>query len=74
MTSSKKCWIYIKKDDWCNMQEEFIRKKESTGSLVKVEKLNKLNELKWWNPSIGIYQFIPCNNSLRALLITRYIL
>ncbi|XP_036143921.1 telomerase reverse transcriptase isoform X2 [Monomorium pharaonis] len=59
----RKQWVYITKDDWCNMQETFIKEKENTLNLVPCTKLNK--------KYIGTYKFIPSSSGLRPLYITR---
>ncbi|XP_011172878.1 telomerase reverse transcriptase isoform X2 [Solenopsis invicta] len=59
----KKQWVYITKDNWCNMQEEFIKEKKDTNNLVPYAKLN--------NTYIGIYKFLPSSSGLRALFITK---
>ncbi|XP_024868448.1 telomerase reverse transcriptase-like [Temnothorax curvispinosus] len=58
-------WVYITKDNWCKMQEEFIREKENTLGLVPDTTLNKTH-------NIGTYKFIPGSSGLRALFITKY--
>lgn len=62
----KKQWVYITKDDWCNMQEEFIKEKVNSLSLVPLTTLNKFR-------CIGIYKFIPRSSGLRPLFIAKYI-
>lgn len=71
LLSVKNQWVYIAKDDWCNMQEEFIKKKISTYGLVPWVPV-KINELKF-NIPVGTYRYIPSSSGLRALLITKYI-
>ncbi|XP_071560903.1 telomerase reverse transcriptase-like [Temnothorax nylanderi] len=61
----QKQWVYITKDNWCKMQEEFIREKENTLGLVPETRLNKRH-------NIGTYNFIPGSSGLRALFITKY--
>ncbi|XP_029677419.1 uncharacterized protein LOC115244142 isoform X3 [Formica exsecta] len=70
LLSVKNQWVYIAKDDWCNMQEEFIKKKISTYGLVPWVPV-KINELKF-NIPVGTYRYIPSSSGLRALLITKY--
>jgi len=60
----QKQWVYITKDNWCNMQEEFIKEKENTLRLVPCTKLNKKH-------IIGTYKFIPSSSGVRALFITK---
>jgi len=60
----KKQWVYITKDNWCNMQEEFIKQKENTLCLVPYTKLHKKR-------NIGIYKFIPGASGLRAVFLAR---
>jgi hypothetical protein len=62
----KKQWVYITKDNWCNMLEEFIKEKENTRNLVPYTKLNN-------NYNIGRYKFVPSSSGLRALFIIKYI-
>jgi hypothetical protein len=68
LISLKKQWVYITKDDWCRMQEEFIKEKETTGALIPWT--STLNES---NISVGIYKFIPSSSGLRALFLIKYI-
>lgn len=64
----KKQWVYIEKDQWCKMQEEFIRAKKDAGELVV-----STPEKSKWNLPVGTYKFIPSTSGLRALLIAKYI-
>lgn len=70
LLSLRSQWVYIAKDDWCNMQEEFIKKKISTCGLIPWTP-GKIDELKF-NIPVGIYRYIPTSSGLRALLITKY--
>ncbi|XP_029169777.1 telomerase reverse transcriptase-like [Nylanderia fulva] len=72
--SVKKQWIYFVKDDWCKMQEEFIKEKISTGGLVPwIPRAKKVETRKsTFNIPIGTYKFIPSSSGLRALLVAKY--
>lgn len=59
----KKQWVYITKDNWCNMQKEFIKEKEKALHLIPYIQLNKR--------CIGTYKFILSSSGLRALFITK---
>lgn len=65
----KSQWVYIIKDDWCKLQEEFIKEKENKGVLVTPVTVNESR----WNLPTGTYKFIPSTSSLRALLLIKYI-
>lgn len=69
LSSVKGQWVYIAKDDWCNMQKEFIKEKEETHCLVPWTP--KSVKPKWDLP-VGVYKFIPSSSGLRALFITKY--
>ncbi|XP_011864763.1 PREDICTED: telomerase reverse transcriptase-like [Vollenhovia emeryi] len=62
----QKKWVYITKDNWCNMQEEFIREKENTLSLVPYTGLPSTMR------NFGTYKFIPSSSGVRALFLARY--
>lgn len=64
LTVVKKQWVYITKDNWCNMQEEFIKEKENTFSLVPFTHLNRKR-------NIGTYKFTLSTSGLRALFISK---
>ncbi|CAL1681886.1 unnamed protein product [Lasius platythorax] len=70
LISVKSQWVYIAKDDWCKMQEEFIKEKIRTHGLVPRTPV-KVDESKF-NIPIGTYKFIPSSSSLRALLLAKY--
>ncbi|XP_012061621.1 PREDICTED: uncharacterized protein LOC105624880 [Atta cephalotes] len=59
----RKQWVYITKDDWCNMQNEYIKEKEKSGSLVPYMTSNKKR-------ITGTYKFIPGSSGLRPLYMT----
>ncbi|XP_018360294.1 PREDICTED: telomerase reverse transcriptase-like isoform X1 [Trachymyrmex cornetzi] len=61
----RKQWIYITKDDWCNMQNEYIKEKEKSGSLVPYMTSNKKR-------ITGTYKFIPGSSGLRPLYLTKH--
>lgn len=71
LISVKNQWVYITKDDWCKMQEEFIKEKVNSCVLVPWTPV-QADELKF-NIPIGRYKFIPSSSGLRALLIAKYI-
>lgn len=71
LISVKSQWVYIAKDDWCKMQEEFIKEKIRTCGLVPRTPV-KVDE-SIFNIPIGTYKFIPSSSSLRALLLAKYI-
>ena len=66
MIAIRKQWVYITKDDWCNMQNEYIKEKEKSGSLVPYMTSNKKR-------ITGTYKFIPGSSGLRPLYMTKYI-
>lgn len=70
LTSVKNQWVYIAKDDWCRMQEEFIKEKISSCGLVPWTRM-QIDE-GTFNIPIGTYKFIPSSSGLRALLIAKY--
>ncbi|XP_050456410.1 telomerase reverse transcriptase-like isoform X2 [Cataglyphis hispanica] len=70
LLSLRSQWVYIAKDDWCNMQEEFIKKKINTCGLIPCTP-RKIDKLKF-NIPVGTYRYIPTSSGLRALLITKY--
>ncbi|XP_072764366.1 telomerase reverse transcriptase-like [Anoplolepis gracilipes] len=70
LISIKSQWVYITKDDWCKMQEEFIKEKINTCGLVPWTPV-KIDELKF-NIPIGTYKFIPSSSGVRPLLIAKY--
>ncbi|XP_018308700.1 telomerase reverse transcriptase [Mycetomoellerius zeteki] len=61
----RKRWVYITKNDWCNMQNEYIKEKEKSGSLVPYMKSNT-------KQITGIYKFIPSSSGLRPLYLTKH--
>lgn len=67
LTSAKSKWVYIAKDDWCNLQEQFINERKSTCNLVPYLKSHEST----WNLPIAKYKFIPSTSGLRAISITR---
>ncbi|XP_020293911.1 telomerase reverse transcriptase-like isoform X2 [Pseudomyrmex gracilis] len=69
VTSVKGQWVYIAKDDWCRMQEEFIKEKENTRCLVP---WTPTSVKSTWKLPIGVYKFIPSSSGLRALFIAKY--
>ncbi|XP_011687788.1 PREDICTED: uncharacterized protein LOC105449984 isoform X2 [Wasmannia auropunctata] len=64
---SKRQWIYITKDNWINMQEEFVNKKLNICEpcLVPFTELNK-------KYITGIYKFIPSSSGVRAIFLAKY--
>ncbi|XP_018339322.1 PREDICTED: telomerase reverse transcriptase-like isoform X2 [Trachymyrmex septentrionalis] len=62
----RKKWVYIIKDDWCNMQNEYIKEKEKSGSLVPYMTSNKKR-------ITGTYKFIPSSSGLRPLYLTKFL-
>ncbi|XP_018050993.1 PREDICTED: telomerase reverse transcriptase-like isoform X1 [Atta colombica] len=62
----RKQWVYITKDDWCNMQNEYIKEKEKSGSLVPYMTSNKKR-------ITGTYKFIPGSSGLRPLYMTKFL-
>ncbi|RLU21571.1 hypothetical protein DMN91_005944 [Ooceraea biroi] len=66
-------WVYITKDDWCRMQEEFIKEKESSGALEPWTPTSptSLAKLPSFIP-IGSYKFIPGSSGVRAVFLAKY--
>lgn len=65
--SVKKRWVYITKDDWCRMQENFVKDRESAGALVPISSVESDPKV-----SCGVYKFIPSSSGLRALFLLKY--
>lgn len=62
-------WAYIIKDDWCKLQEKFLKEKLDTGCLELFNPSTRTN----LSLPVGAYNFIPSSSGLRPILIVRYV-
>ncbi|XP_011141375.2 telomerase reverse transcriptase-like [Harpegnathos saltator] len=75
LLSIKQQWVYIKKDDWCEMQDIFISEKISKGDLVLIKTTNKQmskqtkvqTELQYKLKCIRTYRLVASSSGLRVI-------